>query len=199
MPKTFGISLKISSILHWNISPAGATLKGRYLYWYLPNVVRYDDYTSNHRLWYPELVSIIDMHCTLFGLGNILLSVRPLCIGLINAWLSHPRSRHSLTLQITLGTNTKLLHHSAVSCTPSGLMMSNLCRHSSCSLNGFCSAYTTHLGGTWYDLLSGLSYKENMPLKHSVPLKTSPNLLCTFCIMVLLFLLSAYILDEEKK
>ena len=67
MPNMFGISLKVSSILHWNILPAGAAPKGRCLYQYLPNghanMVRYDDCISNHRLWYPELASIIDMHC----------------------------------------------------------------------------------------------------------------------------------------
>ena len=115
---------------------------------------------------------MIDMFCTLFSLGKILLSVGPLCTGLINAWLSHAGSKHSLTLPFALGTNTKLLHHSDVSSTPSGVMMSISCRHFNSSLNGFCSAYTTHLGGAWYGLLSGLSYNENVPLKHPIPLKS---------------------------
>ena len=152
MPKTFGISLNILSILCWNISPTGATPNGRCLYRYLPNghanVVRYHDWVSNPTLWYPKLTSIIDMYFTLFSLGNISLSVGPLCIGLINAWFSHAGSRHSLTLPFTLGTNTKLLHHSTISSTPNGVMMSIFCRHSSSSLNGFCNAYATCLGDT---------------------------------------------------
>ena len=51
VPKTFGISIKISSILHWNILPTGTAPNGRHLYHYLPNgqanVVRYDDLVSN--------------------------------------------------------------------------------------------------------------------------------------------------------
>ena len=183
MPKTFGISLKISSILHWNISPTGAAPNSRHLYQYLPkghaNVVRYDDLVSNWRLWYPKLASIIDIYFTLLSLGNMSLSVGPLCINLINAWFSHARSRHNLTLPFTLGTNTKLLHHSAVSSTPRGVIMSIFCRHSTSSLNGFCSAYATCLGGTWYGLLSGLSCKENVPLKHPMPLK-HPQMCCAF-------------------
>ena len=100
----------------------------------------YDDCLSNLRLWYPELASMMDMYCTLFSLGNILLSVGPLCTGLINSWLSHAGSKHSLTLLLALGTNTKLLHHSDVSSTPSSVMMSIFCRHLSSSFNGFCSA-----------------------------------------------------------
>ena len=69
--------------------PTGAALKGKHLYQYLQNghenMVRNDECVSNHRLWYPDLALMIDMYCTLFNLGNISLSVRPLCIGLINA------------------------------------------------------------------------------------------------------------------
>ena len=65
----------------WNILPASTAPNGKCLYWYLPNghenVVRYDDCLSNLRLWYSELVSMIDMYCTLFSLGKISLSVRP--------------------------------------------------------------------------------------------------------------------------
>ena len=42
-------------------------------------------------------------------------------------------------------------------------------------------------------LLSGLSWNENVPLKHPIPLKMSPNVLWIFCIMVLLLFLSASI------
>ena len=99
---------------------------------------------------------MMDIYCTLLSFGSLLLSVGPLCIGLINAWLSHSGSKHSCTLPFTLGTTTKLLHYSAVSSTPRGVMMSSSCSHFS-SLKGFCNAYATCLGGTWYGLLSGLS------------------------------------------
>ena len=54
MLKTFGISLKILSILHWNMSPTGAAPDGSHLYQYQPNghvnVVRYDNLSSNFKL-----------------------------------------------------------------------------------------------------------------------------------------------------
>ena len=37
MPNTLGMSLKISSILHWNMSPTSIALKGKCLHLYLPN------------------------------------------------------------------------------------------------------------------------------------------------------------------
>ena len=121
--------------------PTGTVPNGKCLYQYLPNgqanVVRYVGCLSNLRLWYPELISMMDMYCTLFSLGRILFSVGPLCTGLINAWLSHAGSKHSCTLPVALGTNTKLLHHSAVLSTPSSAMMSISSSQSSSSLNGF--------------------------------------------------------------
>ena len=61
MPQTFGIALDISSILHWNMSPTSIALNRNCLYQYLPNghanVVRFDDFSSNFRLLYPELTS----------------------------------------------------------------------------------------------------------------------------------------------
>ena len=55
MPKMFGISLNISFILHWNMLPTGAAPNGSHFYLYLPNwhtnVIRYDDFSSNFRLW----------------------------------------------------------------------------------------------------------------------------------------------------
>ena len=118
MPKMFGISLNISSILHWNMLPTSAAPNGSHLYLYLPNghanVVRYDDFSSNFRLWYPELVCVIYIYFTLLSLGKISFNVGPLCTGLINTWFNLTGSKHSLTLPFALGTNTKLLHHSAV-------------------------------------------------------------------------------------
>ena len=123
---------------------------------------------------------MMDIHCTLLSLSSMLFNVGPLCIGLINAWLSHAGSKHSHTIPFALGTNTKLLHHSTILSTPRGAMMSISCSHSSSSLNGFCNAYAMHLGGTWYGLLLGLSCNGNVPSKHPIPLNTSPNVLCIF-------------------
>ena len=140
---------------------------------------------------------MMDMYCTLLSFGSISLSVGPLCISLSNAWLSHTGSKHSCTLPFALGTTTKLLHHSTVLSTPRGAMMSSSCSHFSSSLNGFCNTYATHLGGTWYGLLLDLSCNENMPSKHPIPLKTSPYMLCIFCVISLLHLLSASLFMEE--
>ena len=139
IPNTLGMSLKVSSILHWNMLPAGTALKGKCFYLYLPNgqanVVKYDNCLSNLILWYSELASMMDMYCTLLSFGSISLSVGPLCISLINAWLSCTGSKHSHALPFALGTTTKLLHHSAVLSTPRGAMMSSSCSHFSSSLN----------------------------------------------------------------
>ena len=120
--KTFGMSLNISSILHWNMLPTGTALNGKHLYLYLPNwhgnVVRYDDFLSGLRLWYLELASIIDMCLTPVSFGSISFSVGPLCIGLIGTWLSLAGSKHNHTLPFALGTTTKLLHHSDISSMP---------------------------------------------------------------------------------
>ena len=95
-------------------------------------------------------------------------------MGLINAWFNLTGSKHNLILPFALGTNTKLLHHSTVSATTRRVIMPSFCSCSN-SLNGFCNASATYLGGAWYGLLSGLSCKENMPLKHLIPLNTSQN------------------------
>ena len=113
--------------------------------------------------------------------GSMSFSIGPLCIGLINTWLSHTGSKHSHTLPFALGTNTKLLHHSAILSTPRGAMMSISCSHSSSSLNGFCNAYAMHLGGAWYGLLLGLSCKENVPSKHPILLDTAKCIMYFLC------------------
>ena len=72
----------------WNISPVWAVLNGNLLYLYLPNwhvnAVRYDDLSSSLKVWYPELGSMTERYCTSFNAGNTLLSIGPLCAGLIN-------------------------------------------------------------------------------------------------------------------
>ena len=66
IPKHFGISLEYFINYCWNMSPTGTAPNRSHLYLYLPNghanVVRYDDFLSNFKLWYPELASIIDMY-----------------------------------------------------------------------------------------------------------------------------------------
>ena len=88
MPNTLGQSLNISSFFLSNISPVGVVPNGNPWYLYLPNwhanVVKYDDLSSTFKLWYPELVSIKEIYCTLFNFGNISLSVGPICTSLIN-------------------------------------------------------------------------------------------------------------------
>ena len=125
----------------------------------------------------------------------MLFSVDPLCMGFINAWFSHTGSKHSLTLPLALGTSTKLLYYSDISSIPSGAIMSCCCSLSNSSLNGFCSAYATHLGGTWYSLLSSFSCKANMPSKHRMPL----NSLCICCVNSALFFLSVSQFGPERK
>ena len=45
-------------------------------------------------------------------------------------------------------------------------------------LEGYCSAYTLHLGSTWYGLLPSLFFKVSVPLNKPIPVKTSSNSLC---------------------
>ena len=102
------------------------------LYLYLPNwhtyVVRYDHHSSSLRLWYPELASIREKYLMLVSFGNISWRVHPLWTGHMSNWLCLVGSKQNLAFH-----STKLLHHSAVSSMPSGVM-SSCCCHSSYSL-----------------------------------------------------------------
>ena len=95
------------------------------------------------------------------------LSVGPLCTSLISAWFCHAGSRHNLTLPFALGINTKLLHHSAVSSTPSGPMMSCFCRCFNFS-KGFCSTHATCFGGAWQVCCLVLAAMQMLKLKFLV-------------------------------
>ena len=147
------MSLKISSIFLWNMLPAGATPNGSYLYLYCPNwhanIVRYEDFSSSLKLWYPELTSIRERNFALLSFGRISIRMGTLCMGLISAWFRCAGSKHNPTIPLALGTNSKLLHHSADSLTPSGAIMLSFCSLSNSSWNGFWSAYATHLGSAW--------------------------------------------------
>ena len=179
------------------MSPAGASQNERCLYLYLPNwhanIVRYNDLSSNFRLWYLELASMIDIYLILLSFGNMLFSMGPLCIALINAKFICAGSKHSLTLLLALDASTKLLDHSNISFTPSGAIISCCCSLSNSSLNGFCSAYATRLGSTWYGLLSGFSCKETVPSKHTMPLNIGfLGAACVYVLLTLFHILSIY-------
>ena len=100
--------------------------------------MRYNNLSSNLRLWYPELTCIRDKNFTLF-FGKIPLSV-PLWTRLISTWFSLAGSRHSLTLPLSFSMRMKLLHHSTISSIPKGFTMSCCWTFSNSSFNGFCSA-----------------------------------------------------------
>ena len=139
--------------------------------------------TQNWHLW-------VTGNCTLLSFTNISFKVVPLCTGLISAWFSQAGSKHSLTLPLALGTTTKLLHHSDTSSTPKGVFISCHCSLSSSSWNGFCNTYATCRGSTCNGLLFVFSCKENVPLKHPMPLKTSSSSLCICYVDSAPFLLS---------
>ena len=147
----FGMSMKISSIWPWNMSPTGTVPNGICLYQYQPhehaNIIKYDDFLSNFKLWYPKLTSIIDIYYTLLNIGRVSFDMQPLWRSLINVWFNLAGSKHNLTLLFALGTNTNLLHHSTVSSIPSGMIMSSFCSWSNSSLKAFSSTYATHLSG----------------------------------------------------
>ena len=203
MPEMFGILLNISSILHWNMLPTGTALKGSCLYWYWPNghvnVDRYDEFSSNFKLQYPKLTFIIDIYFTLLNLGSMSFNVGPLWTGLINASFNLAGSKHNLTLQFAFGTNTKLLHHTAVSSTPSGVIMSSFCSWSNSSLHGFCSIYATHLGGAWFGLLSGLKLQWKCSFEAPNTLKNIIKHSVYFLVSSMLFLLSISMFGDDRK
>ena len=163
MPNTLGKFFNISLILHWNISPVGAAPNGSHFYQYLPNwhvnVVRYDDLPSGLSLWYTELKSIRDKYFTLCNFGKISLRVGLLWTGLISAWFSLTRSRHSLTLPLAR------MHHSAISSLPRCVIISHCWSLSNSSLNSSSSAYGICLRGAWYGFLSSFCLQWKCPIK----------------------------------
>ena len=77
------------------------------MYLYLPNgqekVIKYEDYSSRFRLWYPELASINVRYFTPGSLGKILFNVDLPSPGLISILLILARSKHRLTLLFAIG------------------------------------------------------------------------------------------------
>ena len=58
--------------------------------------------------------------CTFSSSGSMSFNIGPLCIDHISVWLSLAGSKHSHTVSFGFDSTVKLLHHSAVSFTPSG-------------------------------------------------------------------------------
>ena len=88
-----------------------------------------------------------------------------MCIGNISAWLVHVGSRHNHTVLLGLGTVTKLLQYLPFTSTPSDSSIWWFCSFSSSFLNRSCSAYATHLSGTWYGFVSSWSWWEKSVFK----------------------------------
>ena len=136
---------------------------------------------------------MIDMYCMLFDFGRISFNVGPLCISLISAWLSHALGPSITTPYHLLWVPTQsyctiLLFHllpTAVLWCPSLVVI--------VVPPGMVSAAHMPCASrecTWYGLLSSLSCKENVPLKHLILLNTLPYSSCILCVMALLLLLS---------
>ena len=96
--KKLGRSSKTSSIFHWNISSASASPNVSLLNLYLPiwhtKLARYDDRLPSLRLWKHPMASISVRYCTFDSFGNISLTIGPLGIGVISAWLILVGSKH---------------------------------------------------------------------------------------------------------
>ena len=167
--------------------PAGAAQNGSHFYLSLPNsnanVDKYVDHSSSLRLWYLELASVRDKCLTFVNFGNISLRMGPLWNCHLIHWLSIAGSKHNLTFPFGFGTSTLLLHQSAVSFMPIGVMISSWCSHSSSSLNGFCNVQTTCHGGGCYSLLLCFTFCETLPLKHYILVNASLNSLCICCVI----------------
>ena len=86
LSSTFGSPWNSLSIFLWNISPAVVTPNCSHMYLYLPKgqgkIARYDDCSSNFKLWYPELMSMSRRYVTLAGLHKMSSRLRTLWIGL---------------------------------------------------------------------------------------------------------------------
>ena len=157
------------------------------------------NFSLSFKLWYPELTSIRERYFALLSFGRISFRVGPLWMGLICAWFRHTGSKHNLITPLAMGTNTKLLHHSADLSTPSSAIMSSFCSLSNSSWNGFWSMYATWLSSAWYGLLSDFICKENVPSKHPKPLNTSSKYICIcYVASALFFLLLSKVRPERK-
>ena len=110
------------------MSPASAAPNQGHLYLYLPNwyenVVRFGDWSSNLNIGYLELASVRDKYFALVSFWNISFSRGLLWTGHENTSFNPAGSRHSVTFSFGFGTNTDLLHHSAVLSSPRSVTIS---------------------------------------------------------------------------
>ena len=81
-------------------------------------IFKYNECSSNLRLWYLEFASKEDRYLTFVSLGNISLRLGPLWIGSTRAWLSLAGSKLNLICPFGFDTNKKLLLYSTVSSKP---------------------------------------------------------------------------------
>ena len=135
--------------------------------------------------------------CAFVSLGKRSLSVGPLCMGHISAWISLAESKHRCTAPVGFGNIMILLQHSAISFTPSGGIISYSSSLFHSFLSGICSAYTTFLGGTWYHFPSSFILNEKVPLKHLMPEKTLVNSMCILAVVFALSTLSTSVSGHE--
>ena len=61
---------------------------------------------------------------------------------------------------------------------PSGTIICCSCNLSNSFFNGSCSVYSMHLCGASYSFTPSITYNENVPLKHQIPVKTLPYSSC---------------------
>ena len=134
------------------------------------------------RLWYPDLALIRGKYFASVSCENISLTVGPLWTCYMSGWWSIAGSKHNLTIPIGFGSNTKLLHQSAVIFSPSDMMMSCLCSYSSSSLNDLCNADAIHFGA-WCGVHSCFVCNENVPSKCQIPVNTSFKFLFSFYVI----------------
>ena len=119
----------------------------------------------------------------------------PLWTGHMSVWLGLDGSKHNLSFALGSGTNTELLHHSAISLMSSGVMRSCCCSCSSPPLNGFSRAEATHLGAAMAYFL--LVYNVNVPSKHPIPVNTLISLVTL--VLFLHFSLISFLLGALKE
>ena len=105
------------------------------------------------------------------------LTVGPLSMGLMSAWLSLTVSRYCHTVPLGLCTSTELLHHSAISSTFNVAIISCLSNLSDSFYMGSYSACATYLGGTWFDFASS-SLSKKVPLMHPILVNKVLNAMC---------------------
>ena len=132
-------------------------------------------------MWYLELASIKVIYFVYVNTGNMPFNVETI-------WPFYSVSEPC----------TKLLHHSAVLSTYSGVIISSFWSHSHCPLSGFYRAYGTILSGARYGLLCASTCRETVPLEHSFPVNLSLNSQTIGCCLCA-FPLASFCICVQKK